>query len=43
MVVWGLGGAGKKELLFNGYGVLVLEYEKVLNVDGSDSCTICTT
>ena len=31
---------GNEELLFNRYGVSVLQYEKVLKVDGAGSCPI---
>ena len=31
---------GNEELMFNRYGVSVLQYEKVLKVDGTGSCPI---
>ena len=39
---WLLGVRGREEweLVFNGYGVLVWEDEKVLEMDDDDDCTI---
>ena len=35
-----VGGEREGELVFNGYRILAEEYEKVLEMDGGDGCTM---